>query len=126
MAKKTYVRHPLWVRWVRMRERCFNPKCPAYPDYGGRGITVCERWLTFKFFVEDLFETFDPSLTLDRIDNNKGYYKENCRWADRTTQNNNTRVNHFFDFNGLRMTLPQMVKASGYKKKYVSPKNIRI
>lgn len=114
--RKQVIRHPLWVRWIRMRERCFNPKCPAYPNYGGRGITVCDRWLSFKCFVEDMMDGFSSELTLDRIDNNGSYSKENCRWATREVQNNNTRQNNYIEFNGQSKTLPQWARELGIKR----------
>lgn len=79
--------------WKHMVGRCTNPKNEDYKNYGGRGITICDEWLDIKKFIA-WSESTHPNIegyTLDRIDNDKGYSPENCRWADATTQNTNQR-----------------------------------
>jgi hypothetical protein len=73
-----------------MIERCTNPNHRGYPRYGGRGITVCERWkLSFSKFLEDMGRKPSPLHTIDRIDNDRGYGPGNCRWATGAEQNRN-------------------------------------
>ncbi len=78
--------------WVGMLQRCNNPNHKAYKDYGGRGITVCEEWLDVRNFVAWCEDTYIEGMTLDRIDNDKGYSPDNCRWTTRTIQSINQRV----------------------------------
>lgn len=78
--------------WLSMRGRCTNKDNARYKDYGGRGITFCKRWDSFENFLTDMGEKSDPSHSLERIDNDKGYNPSNCVWADATTQNRNQRI----------------------------------
>lgn len=83
---------PTYQSYRGMLERCFIEDSPAYRNYGGRGITVCDRWLeSFENFLEDMGEKSDD-LSLDRVDNSLGYFADNCRWATRSVQNFNKRL----------------------------------
>jgi hypothetical protein len=84
-------KHPLCCIWRNMVRRCCNPKDMKYPDYGGRGIRVCERWMTFQHFVQDIGDRPGLDYTLDRIDNDGHYELENVRWATKSVQNMNRR-----------------------------------
>lgn len=77
--------------WRNMRQRCENESNPSYADYGGRGICVCDRWRgAFEAFLADMGECPD-GMSIDRIDNDKGYEPDNCRWATRAVQRRNSR-----------------------------------
>jgi len=77
--------------WCNMKTRCTNPKFKQWKDYGGRGITICPEWLnSFEQFFKDMGKRPDGK-TLDRIDNNKGYERTNCKWSTRSEQNKNQR-----------------------------------
>ena len=85
-------KHRLYHIWFGLVDRCTNPNHNRYKDYGGRGIIVCEEWLDVKNFIEDMYPSYMEGFTLDRIDNDKGYSPDNCRWADATTQAINKRI----------------------------------
>ena len=82
---------PEYAAWRNMKQRCLNSKNPRYADYGGRGITVCERWLDFETFLADVGLRPSPELTLDRINNDGNYEPGNVRWTTRTAQQQNRR-----------------------------------
>lgn len=87
--------------WTGIITRCTNPKQKNYRNYGGRGVTVCERWRnSFEAFLEDVGEKPSPKHTIDRIDNSKGYEPGNVRWATMTEQHRNKRNNRRITIDG--------------------------
>lgn len=95
-----------------MCRRCNNPEYSKYPDWGGRGITVCKKWSSFEQFFSDMGKA--PSgMSLDRINNNAGYSKKNCRWATPTEQGQNTRYNRNLLFNGVTQCLSEWARQTG-------------
>jgi hypothetical protein len=85
--------------WAQIKNRCLNPNDKYYKDYGGRGITICSRWLRFENFLADMGEKPD-GLTIERVNNNKGYSLENCKWATRKEQSRNKRDNRMVSYFG--------------------------
>jgi hypothetical protein len=100
--------------WSSMRSRCNNPNEPAFPNYGARGITVCERWSQFSNFYADMGEP-PLGMTLEREDNDRGYSKENCIWADRTTQGRNKRNNVLLTIDGETQPMSVWAERAGIK-----------
>lgn len=94
----------IYYVWRNMIDRCTNYNRKDYQNYGGRGIVVCERWRKFENFLEDMDEV-SKGHQIDRIDNNKGYYKENCRWVTSKINNRNKRNNHSITYDGKTQCL---------------------
>lgn len=105
--------HPLYVVWRHMMERCYDEQCPAFKNYGGRGIRVCKRWHDLRKFHADMSPTYAEGLTLDREDNNKGYSPENCRWETRATQSANRRNCINVTIDGKTQTLKEWARDLG-------------
>lgn len=107
----------LHYAWYNMCNRCNREDNYQYESYGGRGITVCDEWLGENGFVNftnwALSNGYDERLTIDRIDNSKGYSPDNCRWVDRYVQANNKRNNRFIKINGEIGTVANMAKKYG-------------
>lgn len=99
--------------WLGMIQRCNNPNVKHYNNYGGRGIVICDRWKnSFENFLEDMGEA-PVGHQIDRIDNDQGYFKENCRWATRKEQNRNRRDNHLITFNGKTQCIADWAEETG-------------
>jgi hypothetical protein len=100
-------RSPTYRSWESMWGRCTRPNDPVYDKYGGRGISVCERWSKFEEFLSDM-GTRPEGLSLDRIDNSGNYEPGNCRWATPKQQSNNTRWNRTIKYNGRTYTAREL------------------
>lgn len=100
--------------WNMMIQRCTNPRNRSYKNYGGRGIEVCERWLgSFGNFYADMGPRPSNKYSIERIDNNKPYGPDNCRWATMNEQARNRSNNHFVDFDGERKTIAEWSEITG-------------
>src|SRR4028119_2458272 len=96
---------PIYRAWRSMRTRCENSKSLFFSYYGGRGIRVCDRWLDFVKFYEDMGATYFPHASLERIDNDTGYEPSNCKWIPRSEQAKNRRSNHVVEYKGISDTI---------------------
>jgi len=105
--------HPLYARWAGMIRRCYVQADARYSAYGGRGITVCDRWHDLQSFIEDMEGSFYEGASLDRIDNNAGYSPENCRWVPMPAQASNKRCNIMLTHNGETMSLASWSAVTG-------------
>lgn len=101
--------------WSSMRERCLQPSHPAWKWYGGRGITICDRWNEFKRFYEDMGDPA-PGMSLDRIDNDKGYGPENCRWATWHEQARNRSNNKILTWNNKTKSVTEWAIETGINR----------
>ncbi len=109
----------LYNAWNGMFHRCNDEKNKFYNRYGGRGIKVSDSWKDFGFFVSDMKVGWQKGLTLERVDNDGPYSKENCRWASREEQANNRNTTRLISYKGESRTLPQWAKLLGIKSSTV-------
>lgn len=106
--------------WVNIIQRCTNPRNRAYGRYGGRGITICVRWRSsFDAFMEDMGAAPSPEMTVGRIDNNKGYSKDNCRWETMAEQSTNRETCRRLSLNGETMTMAEWSRRLGIPAKTI-------
>lgn len=110
----------LYKVWGNMRKRCTCKTDEHYDRYGKRGITICDEWANSFIAFRDWalstgYDEFAPTgeCTIDRIDNNKGYFPENCRWVNRNVQQNNRRANHLLTIDGKTHTVAEWSEVSG-------------
>jgi len=104
-----------YATWRSMNRRCNNKNQKCYKNYGGRGIKVCEKWKKFEGFLQDMGEK-PNGMTLDRVDNNGDYCKENCRWITNKEQQRNTRRSILVTINNIAKPLPEWCEI--YQKPY--------
>lgn len=109
-------KHPLFSIWRSMIQRCQDKKSINYSLYGGRGITVCDRWLDVNNFIEDMNNSFKKGLQIDRIDNDGNYNFENCRWATRKENCNNRRSNRVIEYKGIKKNITEWTEILGIRK----------
>lgn len=112
-AQSGYVRTREYTVWLGLKQRCYNEKEISYPNYGARGIKVCDRWLnSFENFLGDM-GLCPEGFSIERMDYNGDYCPENCKWATRSEQANNTRANRVISYNGEKKNLGQWAKEYG-------------
>ena len=99
--------------WQGMKTRCTNSKQPNHERYGKRGITYNPRWESFENFWEDMGESYQDGLTIDRKNNQKGYSKDNCRWVTPHEQNKNMRSNVYLNHKGKKSTVEEISEQTG-------------
>jgi hypothetical protein len=123
---KGYVIHGLhgtriYNIWRGMKERCLVPTASNYHRYGGRGITICDEWKDniVNFYNWSMENGYSDNLSIDRIDNDKGYEPSNCRWVTNSCQQRNKRNNHYLIFNNERSTISEFSKKTGIHQKCI-------
>lgn len=111
--------HPIYTKYFGMKSRCYNKNDPHYRWYGKRGITVCTEWLgkygLLKFFIWSMENGWEDGLTIDRIDNNRGYSPDNCRWVTMDVQLKNRRQVKLTYYDGEYRTITEISRLAGVK-----------
>lgn len=109
-----YKTSPTLKSWQHMISRCLNPRNPKYPRYGGRGITVCERWLDFQSFLEDMGEKPKAGMSIGRVNNDGDYEPKNCRWETPKQQaDNRPGFCHEFTYKEKKYNMKQLADKLG-------------
>ena len=104
-----------------MKDRCLNPNYHSYSRYGGRGITICDEWINDSNAFERwaVSNGYSDELSVDRIDNDKGYSPDNCRWVDKITQQNNTSSNLYLEYAGRKLTASEWARELGISRSVI-------
>jgi len=112
--------HPLFKIWGSIKDRCLNPNCHAYKNYGGRGITISEEWLDFNTFFNDVSGSYKTGLQIDRFPNkNGGYSKDNFRWATSKENNRNKRTTILISVGSETKPLTQWAEETGLSRQTI-------
>lgn len=122
-TKDRRIKHGMYLTktyraWNAMKQRCMFPRNPSYEAYGGRGIKVCEKWLDFRGFLEDMGQA-PIGMTLERRDVDGMYEKINCLWAPNEIQQNNKRNSRKIEHMGMSLTIAQWERHFGYKRGFI-------
>lgn len=114
--------HTLSNKFNKMKSRCYNPKDKRYNDYGGRGITICKEWLSdgSKFYTWALENGYKDGLQIDRIDNDKGYSPDNCRFVSQLLNSRNRRDTIFVELDGVKMAATEASERLGFNPRYLA------
>lgn len=109
-----------YYTWQAIKHRCLNKNDERYGDYGGRGITLCEEWHNYESFLRDMGLPPTKAHQIDRKDNEKGYYADNCRWVTNIENARNKRNSRFIEYAGERKTLAEWVELTGIQRKTIT------
>lgn len=118
-------RTPIYYVWKTMRGRCSRKTHNRYESYGGRGIGVCKDWESFENFYRDMGGGYAPGLTLDRINPDGDYCKENCRWVSQKVQQRNRRNNAIVESPWGRITIAELSERSGINRQTIESRHYR-
>ncbi len=114
-------RTPEYFVWIQLKDRCCNQNNKRYKNYGGRGITVCERWLhSFENFIADVGLRPSPKHTIERRENDKPYSPDNCRWATNQEQQQNKSNNHLLTYNNETLTITEWGRQTGFDRRTIA------
>lgn len=122
----------LYRVYYSIKERCYNPKCKEYHNYGERGIKLCDLWISNfeEFYNWSITHGYEDGLQIDRIDNNSDYSPDNCRWVTPEVNSNNKRTCVYIEYNGEKLTINQWAKRLNINKntfwRYIRKKNYSI
>jgi hypothetical protein len=109
-------RSRLYSKWLGIKRRCLNKNEKSYPRYGGSGITISKEWMDFANFLRDMGPSFVEGMSIDRIENSKGYSKENCRWIPMSEQARNKKDVVLYEYIGIKYSIPELARLAGIQE----------